>query len=965
MKQKSETAGRMKSVNGLAGILALVSLVMTSPQSADAFRRSPVGATLERGDLRVEIERNEAGPIVYWKGCRIFHGSSLTIRSENYQTRYLDPARIKPNDPAMTGRRLDDVEGFEIRAESAEYGIVLVYRVTLTDDHTLLVDTMVDSTKVAEPYLEFGPLIMSHEPTAGRVMHRAGGKEEGLFVLPLKPSPHEKRFLKLGDPARMEIYSRAGRVTVTTEGDLAGLGIVDARSSQYAHSGYQRAFMLYRRFLVEKGRHHYRVRITFEDYDRAPEPTAALLAAAGMVAPDGEVATGADGGPIVIPQPRRARWTGESISLRRARVWVPGSLTDAMRARLADMPIPGELETRVSDRLPDHTVVVGRSDRIDVPALDLPPQSMESRAREQASRLVISRKGAVLRAASDEGLWYGWLTVVQLAENSRGESLPAGDVVDWPAIEFRGYHLTPRNAWPNLDYVTALIRAIGKAKFNHLCIQFAGDVELESHPAGVRDNSWTRDEVREMIRAGEAAGLTVFPEIKAIGHAQWAHGGGPRGRPLKFYPELTDWFSPDGASFNPASREAMAMLKSCIDEMVDLFDSPPYFHISGDEAHNWATGEAVRDKDPARLLADWIIDLHEHVRSHGCETIMWGDMFLPPEEYPDYTAAHAVRGTERALQWLPREIIIADWQYGDNETFPSARMFQREGFRVIGCPWNDRAGIRNWGRQLADMDATGILGTSWFQILSSFPGIAATAEAGWNPARAARASERRNGAARLVTWVGERAEGPPLDVEKSRFVSLKKFFNRSLSDAHVGDGEGWLDHGPSQDLSAFPTGKVEFAGVPFHVRKSAPNAVVLRSTLPPLDEEPARVGPIDVGRAARRLHFLQGVGFSPDGDAQVMTARIRYDDGSEMNVPIRNERETDYWLPVQKLVPHHPRPPAAVRTAWRGMTRNDALAAVYLLSIDCDPEKVVESVELIGEPTIAAPFVIALTVEQP
>ena len=58
-------------------------------------------------------------------------------------------------------------------------------------------------------------------------------------------------------------------------------------------------------------------------------------------------------------------------------------------------------------------------------------------------------------------------------------------------------------------------------------------------------------------------------------------------------------------------------------------------------------------------------------------------------------------------------------------------------------------------------------------------------------------------------------------------LDLAALVNRGLRDDKAGDGIGWLDWGPEQDLRDFPTGDINF-GVPFKVAKGDKNAIVLR-----------------------------------------------------------------------------------------------------------------------------------------
>ncbi len=67
----------------------------------------------------------------------------------------------------------------------------------------------------------------------------------------------------------------------------------------------------------------------------------------------------------------------------------------------------------------------------------------------------------------------------------------------------------------------------------------------------------------------------------------------------------------------------------------------------------------------------------------------------------------------------------------------------------------------------------------------------------------------------------------PQDV-RYETLDLASLANRALRDDKGGSNTGWLDWGPDQDIRDFPTGDINFDGVPFKVAKGDKNAIVLR-----------------------------------------------------------------------------------------------------------------------------------------
>ncbi|MEA3404100.1 MAG: hypothetical protein U9R79_22915, partial [Armatimonadota bacterium] len=297
-----------------------------------------------------------------------------------------------------------------------------------------------------------------------------------------------------------------------------------------------------------------------------------------------------------------------------------------------------------------------------------------------------------------------------------------------------------------------------------------------------------------------------------------------------------------------------------------------------------------------------------------------------------------------------------------NETFPSARYFQEQGFQVVGCPWQSRTGILNWGRQLAEQEALGLMGTSWHKLMSSLDTLAVVAEAAWNPL----AAEERVAAYEAASLVMDRLEtlmaAEAATVGEARTIDLSAHANVSIRDERAGDGEGWLDFGPLRDLREFPVGSVSLLGVPFEVPDGAMNALMLHSPVPPCNRLPREVTDITVGLSARRLHMLAGYGFDTMGRPPVMTLRLRYDAGDPQELQLRAGTAVRHWL-AREMTRGTAEPPLTLRTAWRGRTLDGTPARISLLTLDCDAWRTLQSVDLLATNSEAAPFVLAITAE--
>jgi gamma-glutamyltranspeptidase/glutathione hydrolase len=124
-----------------------------------------------------------------------------------------------------------------------------------------------------------------------------------------------------------------------------------------------------------------------------------------------------------------------------------------------------------------------------------------------------------------------------------------------------------------------------------------------------------------------------------------------------------------------------------------------------------------KGKDVATLFGDVVKRLHEHlVKGKGVEMLMWGDRLLDATStgYGRWEASET--GSHRAMDLVPKDIIICDWHYGVREEYPSVRLFQEKGFRVVPATWKtpDAAvALVRTARQDATEKMLGILFTGW------------------------------------------------------------------------------------------------------------------------------------------------------------------------------------------------------------------------------------------------------------
>ena len=127
---------------------------------------------------------------------------------------------------------------------------------------------------------------------------------------------------------------------------------------------------------------------------------------------------------------------------------------------------------------------------------------------------------------------------------------------------------------------------------------------------------------------------------------------------------------------------------------------------------------------------------------------MWHDMLLKQGDprWKDYIVCGLPEHKlDQLYKELPRDIIIADWQYGEHanpedkeQVWPTMQFFQQEKFDVLGCPWQNAAGTLSIGKYAERSGMFGMLETTWHIYHDSrhCHALGITAAAAWNPEKA-------------------------------------------------------------------------------------------------------------------------------------------------------------------------------------------------------------------------------------
>lgn len=233
-----------------------------------------------------------------------------------------------------------------------------------------------------------------------------------------------------------------------------------------------------------------------------------------------------------------------------------------------------------------------------------------------AYRLMITGKQIRISAASEEGLFYGINSLMQLVRQAALKGKPvvvnSWDIRDQPKYSWRGLMLDESRHFFGKETVKFLLDWMAFYKLNrfhwHLSDEPGWRMEIKKYPklalvGGIGNFTdpfapakyYTQEDIKEIIAYARERFIMVIPEIDMPGHAGASNKAYPQfsGGGSEMYPDFT---------FNPAKKEVYDYLSDILKETNSLFPSD-MIHLGGDEVHfgneNWN-----KDADVQQLMKE-------------------------------------------------------------------------------------------------------------------------------------------------------------------------------------------------------------------------------------------------------------------------------------------------------------------------------------------------------------------------
>ena len=316
--------------------------------------------------------------------------------------------------------------------------------------------------------------------------------------------------------------------------------------------------------------------------------------------------------------------------------------------------------------------------------------SLPEAFRKEAYRLTVTPKGYKIEANTEIGKDRALQTLRQVNF--------CGEIYDYPRFAYRGVMLDISRHFRDKDFIIKQMEAMATVKLNVLHLHLTDDagwrVQIDRYPLLTSRAAWrkgrtwkewmdkgqeyawsdepdacggflSKEDVREIVAAGERLHIMVIPEIEMPGHSKEL---------LAAYPELGCF--EDSEEMCPGRETTYTFLENVLDEVMEMFPSP-YIHIGGDEAtrEDWADCPyclARMQKEGitrvAGLQSYLVRRVEEYLRNHGRHLIGW-DEILEGGLSPDATVMswRGIEGGVEAMKQGHKAIMTpSKWCYINN-----------------------------------------------------------------------------------------------------------------------------------------------------------------------------------------------------------------------------------------------------------------------------------------------------------
>ena len=226
----------------------------------------------------------------------------------------------------------------------------------------------------------------------------------------------------------------------------------------------------------------------------------------------------------------------------------------------------------------------------------------------------------------------------------------------------------------NIPFIKDFIRFAADAGYDSILLYLEDRIRTAGYPYPSDDESYSVDEMRDIVKYSEQYNIELIPCVATLGHAERFL----KHKELNYLSEVQDGmkdrFGAQGGQdvFCITNPDFYPFIEKYIAEVAEIFPSK-YFHAGLDEFFNFNLCERCRAAMPdlaaeENMFLQHIIRINAHLEKLGKRMMMWSDMF------EIYTTV---------ISRIPKNIIMVDWQSQEDVRFYFHHLFDQKAEKRI------------------------------------------------------------------------------------------------------------------------------------------------------------------------------------------------------------------------------------------------------------------------------------------
>ena len=368
--------------------------------------------------------------------------------------------------------------------------------------------------------------------------------------------------------------------------------------------------------------------------------------------------------------------------------------------------------------------------------------------------LEILKNKVKITAKDQAGLFYGFITLDQLLEDSKNKNnnLPIVYIEDFPSLKFRPIHLDLKHHIEKKSYYFDLIDDLAKLKVNGIIVEFEDKLKYELRSEVGSSDSFSIDWWANLSEYARSRNIMINPLVQGLGHASFILKH-EKNFSLRDDPK-SDW------AFNPLDPKTYELQFDLYLDAIKATPNGKYLHVGGDEVHL-----IKRDnKSELELNLIWLNKVCAFAKKHNRIPIFWDDMPLKHAGFWSSIFDDKMSKAQVDELWnkneinltnfiekFPKNAVYMRWNYQKSHSYGNLKAmdwFIENGFKVMGAtagqtrwtlmPQNQSniPQIKSFALSSIERELDGLLLTLWDDDSPHFElykrGIAAFSEYSWS-----------------------------------------------------------------------------------------------------------------------------------------------------------------------------------------------------------------------------------------